>query len=545
MNIDRLRFPILRIPIAIAAGVGLAVAVGTFTGEGNFDRVKMVAYALLVMIYTLFWQQHTWLLGVIICALDMWFVGLGFKMSSLEQSMALGGLLALVTWWRKPHIDKPQCLEHWSYGLFTSLMTAWLIYSLGHLWYSTYDPYNPHDYSLKSASKAALQFVGQFLILRYLISRPAFLRIRENFPYRIAQCLLFGLIANLAMRGYEIATDRFMSTVESPLSDDLPFFQIPLLNLVANVFALRTGTPLTMLIGCTFLFSKWMKDQPPKVKFVFEALVFLSPIGAALSGGRATVLFVMGIGVAIMLMRGRVGFVVAMAAFMIVFTAFVNVFPSALDRMPLGVQRSMQWALVNKAEGGSAGNIEGSTRWRRELAMRALDEWRSDSRIFWFGRATFSFGAADYAAFKIKGDDAAQDIALRRGATHNMITDLLVSYGLIGFILFNALFISSFWFFWRIYAHTPGLHELSRLLALDCFIYGGFNFVYGVFGGGTFPIVLAWFTAVLIGSLYFLKPKTESDPSKSRQRRRSDRPNRPDRPNVPLHRRQTTGTLAS
>jgi O-antigen ligase len=93
------------------------------------------------------------------------------------------------------------------------------------------------------------------------------------------------------------------------------------------------------------------------------------------------------------------------------------------------------------------------------------------------------------------------DISLRRGATHSLLTDLLVVYGLCGCIIYFMLMISIIWFLWRLYRH-PDSDETARMTTLACLLLLVFNFVYGIVGGAPFQITVTWLLIALFGYLY-------------------------------------------
>jgi O-antigen ligase len=151
-----------------------------------------------------------------------------------------------------------------------------------------------------------------------------------------------------------------------------------------------------------------------------------------------------------------------------------------------------------------------------------LDEWRSDSRIFWFGRATYAYGIGDWTAIMLLGEEGKLQSSLRRGDTHNMITDLLVSYGLYGLILYFATVLSFLYLLWVI-RRSEHTDELGKTMALIVLVQMGYTFGYGLIAGSQFPALVAWLYIVLVAWLYHQHQRTLSDaPRPSIQPRRFD-----------------------
>jgi O-antigen ligase len=100
------------------------------------------------------------------------------------------------------------------------------------------------------------------------------------------------------------------------------------------------------------------------------------------------------------------------------------------------------------------------------------------------------------------GYEAAIRTALRRGATHNLLTDLLVAYGLVGCVLFLVTYFSIARFLWVIRARGR-LSEAGSDLALACVVLWLLNFVLEVVGAGSVRVELVWMMIVLIAAVYY------------------------------------------
>jgi O-antigen ligase len=185
--------------------------------------------------------------------------------------------------------------------------------------------------------------------------------------------------------------------------------------------------------------------------------------------------------------------------------AGANLFPSLVYSAPTPIRRSMQWMMLTKDD-SAYGDIESSSRWRREIFLAALGEWKSDPRIFWFGRATYSFSVADQVGIKLRGWEGFLESSLRRGATHNLITDMLVTFGLVGAVVYFFLNGMITAFLWRLWKYPQNSDEATDL-ALVCLIFHVFNFTYGLIGGAQFPAALAWLTTALVAYHYFTLPQ--------------------------------------
>jgi O-antigen ligase len=229
-------------------------------------------------------------------------------------------------------------------------------------------------------------------------------------------------------------------------------------------------------------------------------------VGSLLSSGRAAVIIALFLVLATLLLRKK------FAAFLIIlilaglFVLFINVFSDRINRtLPVALSRPLQWVMVSKNKEAES-SIESSSRWREKLFKMAIAEWRSDPRIFWFGRATYAYGVNDYVAARIVGGfEAELDSSLRRGATHNLLSDLLVTYGLIGCILYYCLLLAIIFFLWTIY-RSANILPVVKPLSLLCFMASLEYVVYASVGGGFYPTEHVWVVIVLLAVLYRYGP---------------------------------------
>jgi O-antigen ligase len=191
-----------------------------------------------------------------------------------------------------------------------------------------------------------------------------------------------------------------------------------------------------------------------------------------------------------------VGFFVLVAN---LFSGWVN------HNAPLAVARPLQWVMFTKSK-EAFGSIENSSLWRRELFQRAITEWQSDPRIFWFGRATYGFGVSDFVAQRIYGGfEAMQTTSLRRGTTHNLVTDLLVTYGLVGCILYYGMILAIIGFLWKVY-RSREVPAATKSLVLVCLVSTTVFLAIASVGGGYYSVESIWLLIVLIAMLYQHRP---------------------------------------
>lgn len=485
----------LRTAAAVGIGLGLALWLGYFAGNGDFNWVGGIFAVLLFLTYVIFWQRKTWAIGLVICFTDLFYAPLDFNMGAPELTAGLGGLLFAVSWWLKFKKERPPVLEGSGFNILNLSFIVLLVYAGAHFWYNVENPYRPEDYALKNLAKTYVLYLGPLAVAAYFMNRPRMTSLTGQFPYRVAQFLASALVLNIGLRIFQIITVGYDV-------DDAPeesFLHVPVIGAYQNIFALRSLTPLAALFAAAYMGTKWYRDLSWLRRVLFRFVLSAAIFGALLSGGRATVVFVVLLVGGMLIYYRRFGLLSACVGAGIILVALINVFSTSMDRLPYYMQRSIAWAVIGHGAEAQE-SIDDSTQWRKRLFERAIAEWRSDPRIFWFGRGTYRYDTQDVIAVSIMGEDAKIETSLRRGATHNLMTDLLVTLGLVGFILYVSVVFSLAYFLWRV-VRSPLAAEISSRLALVCLILHLFVFTYGLIGGSNFSPALAWLLIMLSASL--------------------------------------------
>jgi hypothetical protein len=366
---------------------------------------------------------------------------------------------------------------------------AWLLYIGGHMLYTKMNPYSPADFSLNNALKSYFPLCAPFFLLFYFSVAPSGVHATRTSFWTMCKLCFVGLVINIGLRLYEFAAG-------------VEYVAIPGINAVNSLYTLRGVGPLAMLLGTVGLFSKHTAVLTTGRWWLSWLLLGLGSLGALISGGRAAV--VLGVAFVLLALFCRRKYALLGVTLAVAFVGIVtaNLFSSWVnDDAPPAIQRSLQWVLVKKSYDSMA-TIESSSSWRAELFRRTIAEWKSDPRIYWFGRATYSFGTDDEVAImRVGGFEALLETAQRRGATHNFLSDLLIAYGLVGCVLHLALYLSILYFLWRLY-RCKAITQATSDLALVCFISALFGLIFGLVAGGGLPAEIMFFMIVLIASIY-------------------------------------------
>jgi hypothetical protein len=486
--------------MAILLGVAIGAHDSYILTTDLHDYWVPISIVLIVGLigYVTFLQYYTWQIAFLICYTGLVLRPVGFDFGPMEMTCGLGFVLALLTGWQRLPQQRTGILQTGSFKLFRGLLLLSILYMSIHLIYNIYYPFKPAEFALKNALKTYFASLAPVLLLWYFSAHPASIRIKGNFMRTLGILLLVGIAFNLAITGYGILTHH--NTADPDSVDHMPTFFIPLLNARENPYMLRTLGPAAILLGATTLSLGSRATEVPKI--LSFLLILLGSIGTVLSGGRAAVTtsVVLVLATLLLIKRFRAFWsILFLTGFLIL---FVNVFSDWINRKaPIPILRPLQWVMVSKNTIASE-SIESSSRWRQELFQMAIEEWRSDPRIFWFGRATYGFGVNDFVAYQISGGyKAAMEASLRRGATHNLLSDLLVTYGLVGCIIYYCLILGIIRFLSSIYG-SPNVSSGVRSLALFCLITYASYLLIATVAGGLFLPELIWLLVLLIAALH-------------------------------------------
>ena len=472
---------------ATVLGLLLAIVLGAILGESQFTPLLLICLGIGGVLFAVSLYRYVWQMALFLLFFGFSYRPTSFGFGSLELGCALGVAVISLFVWQKRNSDRPAVLDDFSLPFLQRVLFAWLLYVALHAVYNIASPFRPTEFALNNSIKSYFAVSAPLLLFFYFSRTPAGLVVRKDFFWTISKLCLFGLFINIGVRFYELAIGRYL--------------YIPLIGATSGLYALRTLGPLAMTIGSVGLTAQAGHKTP--VRFAtYWTLLLGGGLGAAFSGGRYALLIGFASVCGVLVLRRKVVALFVVLVIGIIGAAVANLSSDWINTKadPI-VQRSLQWVLLHK-KAETISNIENSTDWRRELFHRAIDEWQSDPRIFWTGRATYGFGVADETAILIAGGyEALIRTALRRGVTHNLISDLLVTYGVIGCVLYLLVFCSIIRFLWK--AHrSRRLSSPAANLALVSFVASGVHLVYSIIGGNYYPPELVWFLVILLASVY-------------------------------------------
>ncbi|MDQ6623529.1 MAG: O-antigen ligase family protein [Verrucomicrobiota bacterium] len=474
--------------VAMVLGMLIALVLGMMVGESDVKPLLLIFLAVTGIAYAVWLHRYFWQLALFLLYFSFTYKPTSFTFGGTELACALGFGVMVIFFWQKQSHDRAEILAQTGFKFLESVLFFWLVYVALHLIFNAKIPYLPSEFKLTNALKSYFAVSAPLALFFFFSRNPAGVLPGKDFFWRVTQLLTLGLIVNLVIRVYELKTGHVVF--------------VPLLNATSNGFALRALGPLAMLIGAVGVTGPHSERRSALRLSTFWLLAASGCAGSILSGGRAAIVYGFICVCTVLFFRRKVVALASIVGVAILAVALANLSAHWINtRANPAVQRSLQWVLFQK-NWETVGDLESSTNWRNELYKRSIDEWRSDPRIFWTGRATFGFGAADETAILIAGGyEALIETSIRRGATHNLVTDMLVAYGIIGCVLYFGVYLAMIRFLWRLY-RSRALTDPALNLTLTCLVGTIFALGLDLTSGGNIPPDLLICSLVLVAAIY-------------------------------------------
>jgi hypothetical protein len=474
--------------LAIAAFIAIVLAVDI--GQANYEQLGIYATIGIVLYFFINgWRNVWWFTSLLIFSGVMFYQGFVFEADHLFVMMlVLASMMSLVS-----RGGMGQAPEFKQAGSRSTAVVVGALVTYGLLHFAIYYaiPYSPSDYAVKTSAKAYFECYASMACFLWLLVGPYGFRLKPNWSRSLILIITFALAMNVAARGYMYY--RGFQAADGLSTGGLEdyFLYVPVINMQAGIYALRNLTPIACVILLMIATSPgWWPRNCLWLKGVIISALLLCIVGATFSGGRATLLFCIALILAVALFRRRVALFAAMSMIGVLVIAGANIFSYEINnRAPYYVARSFQMVMFDK--GDSAATIEDSQEARNASIAEALIQFRKDNRALFFGRSVFQITQEDAMIMRGRGIDGFVYNAVRSGRTHNMITDLLLQYGLIGCGLYVLAYLAVIRFFFRLARTIPSTETLAKALAGAMAIYLPLMFVYQALGGTFMPAVAA------------------------------------------------------
>jgi hypothetical protein len=388
-------------------------------------------------------------------------------------------------------------------GKLQILIGLLLAYLVLHAFYNLAFPYRPDDYSAKNSAKAYFAVIAPFALLFWISLPLCGFKTWPGWSKSFAWIISFAVIANtvllawMTLNGYGAMDNLYAFT-----GAESGFFYIPYLNLSLNHHAMRTLAPESLfLLALWWMNPAWRRSAGTLTLVVVLVATGFGLLGSVLAGGRATlILSVFFVGVVVVKRRKVLAIAAALFATLLVFSG-VNIFSEKINRdAPLYAARSLQFLMIDK--GFAAQTIESSDNSRKAARDLALEEWKSNNRILFFGRSVYEYLGVDYHYIRrgqIGDAEAFAEMASRAGFTHNLISDLLIQFGVVGLLLYYVAALAVVAYFRRLekLSISSGMPQACTDLAFYAWFTALVWLAYQSLAGGYMTAQLALVLGIL------------------------------------------------
>jgi hypothetical protein len=485
--------------LVIAISLIVSLYLGSKVAEGNYFNLGLCAALVAGAFYALSINKYWIFISLAIASFGIRIQPMGPALDAEHLAILLAGGFILSNFWKKVTPAPSEKIVSQAFGWFDKAFLIFTLYLLVHGYVTYYYPSPEIVVALGNLTKQYFSFWSPFAIVwtttRFIRFIPA---IKKPHTW-IGILFLLGITFNIVLRTYSTfflgLGERDLVTGEIISASAL---YIPVLNLTDNIYALRGLSPLVALFGIAMLTSRNKILTAGGQKFLWLLLLLLGTVGSLLSMGRATMAITALLVILCLLIRKHI------AAVAVIFLLFVFLIVGARiayetdkDYVPFGLQRSL--AMIPGMDMPEAkGDIDASSNWRWLLATQAFDEWKSNSRKFLIGRGVHAFTERDIMVTKLQGYFGAMDVALRRGTTHNIITDLLITIGVVGAILYVIVFICFITLIIRILKIAKDSKYITYDTLFVCLLFSVSMIPFYILGGGgVYNIVVLVFCATL------------------------------------------------
>jgi len=471
--------------LIITVSLVVSLYIGAKVAEGNYFNLGLFSALLLGAFYALVINKYWIFISLFIASFGVRIQPMGPALDAEHVAILLAGGFILSNFWKKTTAAPSEKIVSKAFILFDKAFLIFTLYLLVHAYVTYYYPSPEIVVALGNLAKQYFSFWSPFAIVWTTVRFIRFIPAIKKTHTWIGLIFLFGITFNIILRAYSSfflgAGERDLVTGEMISASAL---YIPILNLTDNVFALRGLSPLAALFGIAMLTSGNKSVNKGTQKLLWFLLLILGIVGSLLSMGRATTAITAFLVIVCLLVRKKI------AAVAVIFLLFVFLIVGARvayetdrDYVPYGLQRSL--AMIPGMDMPEAkSDIDNSSEWRWLLATRAFDEWKSNSRKFLIGRGVHAFTERDMMVIKLQGYFGSMDVSLRRGATHNIVTDLLITVGLLGTIFYVFVFIGFIVSIVKILKLAKQSKNITHDALFACLLFSVSLIPFYILGGG-------------------------------------------------------------
>lgn len=447
----------------IFGAVGLLVAIwlGMSLAQGEWLNLIILFGFVLGLIFVSGGYRYAFHLLFFFVLLNGTFT-IGTAIRSTEQFLVITCAIVAATFWRRPAaVPPPSVLRHWSFSFVQVALFAWIFYVGIHM---AIHLLLFRTEGLQNILKSYNATFTPYLFLLYFLRRPQMLPIPHHYLRVLSLIVSVVVLVSITFRVYQTYYGAPLASPDPSDADMAGPLYIHFLSFTESIYSLRGLGPYSILLGAILWSSNQKLFHVGIRRFVGPCLLAAGIVGSLYSGGRAAIVIGVCSAMVVLILKRKRSLVFIAFAGAILTIVTANLFSSWVNtKAPMQISRTLQWILLEKDETAS-GSIKGSSEWRVNLAKYALQEWRRDAKTIAIGVGFQGISASDWAAAGFAGtsltrlsQEFAWEMSVKRVSTHNLFTDLLVGYGLIGALIYYAFLLCLMAFTAHIYFALPDL----------------------------------------------------------------------------------------
>lgn len=494
-------------------GLLLAIVVGTLIAEGR-NSALIICFALPFFFFYIKTVGAYWIfIGLFYATVGLDIQPIGPRLEPIHIVLALACIYLLANFWR--NVSKNNINNSIQYFKpFLISYAGLIVYIISASFLNTIFPHAYMGDATRNLLKQQTSIGGSFLIIAITLLFHKRFAVVRNPVVLILSGIAVGLIFNIALRLYGIFILK-IGEIDVVTGMEIPHntFFIPIINASDNIFILRFLGPLSCCVAVSVLTSKCNQLKKISIRFLSFFVLIFGLLGCLVSQGRATLLLCFGMISLVLLARKKIGFLLFIFSSLFVFILTVKVAYEYDSRLvPAAVQRSLGW-LPFMQTSHMRGSIDSSTNWRIQLFESAIDEISSSRRILLFGRGVYAFTERDAAILRIDGWDGAIEVARRRGASHNLFTDIILTNGVVGLVVYLLTYATLLWGLFKVWKNSANDIPQGDL-ALACLSSLTMSLAISLVGGGFPQTIDSLIVGIVVlmnrGIIKYKKPTSDS-----------------------------------
>ena len=349
---------------AIICTLAMAVLLGSWVAGGEFENLILLVVGLSSALVIIFVQDYWWSPPLVISALGLTTMALGFPIGGLDFGVVILALTFPVKMAMKTlRKAEPEMSNGTIYWILLGYVTIHFIVII---------IYNKID----GAPQLRNIIKSYYLVLVPLIFAGLMIRYAHPRTVRLTMVILYGVTLFVAIA----SSITLLLGIEIPPLTELRI-SIGWLDAEGGAGVTRTIGPYIFIASLAF----WPVYRSGYARFWMTLGVAVGMVATLMSGGRLSFLLCVMAGVFFAVIRGKLWLCLPFLAMTAAFSAIISANPDIYFSMPQLIQRAT--APFNFSIDGADTKevLQASDDWHKVLREQSIPYWMQDTTSFWLG----------------------------------------------------------------------------------------------------------------------------------------------------------------